>query len=82
VTFVVLRNGGYDGLRLFFAPLGVASAPGLDLPGLDAVQIARGYGVPAEAVTTGEELAAALSAVATAGGPRLLELAIRPRPLP
>src|SRR5262245_6859926 len=51
VTFVVLRNGGYEGLRGFLEPLGVKDAPGLDLPDLDAVQIAAGYGVPGEQIT-------------------------------
>jgi benzoylformate decarboxylase len=76
VTFIVLRNGGYEGLRSFLAPLGVAGAPGLDLPGLDAVQIAAGYGVPGERITTGEHLAAALGRAAVADGPRLLEVPI------
>lgn len=82
VTFLVLRNGGYEGLRSFLAPLGVSGAPGLDLPGLDAVQIARGYGVPAEQITTGEELAAALGDAAAVGGPRLLEVPIDPETRP
>jgi benzoylformate decarboxylase len=76
VTFLVLRNGGYQGLRLFLEPLGLTDAPGLDLPGLDAVQIAAGYGVPAEQVTTGAELAAALRGVTTDAGPRLFEVPI------
>jgi benzoylformate decarboxylase len=78
VTFLVLRNGGYQGLRLFLAPLGLKDAPGLDLPDLDAPQIARGYGVPAEQVTTGAELSAALRRATTADGPRLLEVPIDP----
>jgi benzoylformate decarboxylase len=78
VTFLVLRNGGYQGLRLFLEPLGLTDAPGLDLPGFDAMEIARGYGVPAEQITTGAELAAALRDATTAGGPRLLEVPIDP----
>jgi benzoylformate decarboxylase len=78
ITFLVLRNGGYEGLRSFLAQLGVAGVPGLDLPGLDAVQIACGYGLPAKQITTGEELAAAVADAATAGGPRLLEVPINP----
>ena len=76
VTFVVLRNEGYEGLRGFLAPLGVTDAPGLDLPGLDAVRIADGYGVPGLRIGTGDELAEALMQAATAGGPRLLEVPI------
>jgi benzoylformate decarboxylase len=79
VTFVVLRNGGYEGLRMFFGPLGIDKAPGMELPGLDAVQIAAGYGVPGERIGTGKELTAALSAAAKADGPRVLEVPIGQR---
>jgi benzoylformate decarboxylase len=78
VTFIVLRNGGYEGLRGFLAPLGLSGAPGLDLPGLDAVQIASGYGVPGTRISTGKELTAALDAAATGDGPRVLEVPIDP----
>jgi benzoylformate decarboxylase len=76
VTFVVLRNGGYGALRSFVAQLGVADAPGLDLPGLDAVQIAAGYGLPAERITSAEQLTAALACTSAQRGPRLLEVPI------
>jgi benzoylformate decarboxylase len=76
VTFVVLRNGGYEALRMFFGPLGITAAPGLDLPDLDGVQIAQGYGVPGERIATGEQLEAALRKAVTADGPRLLEVPI------
>jgi benzoylformate decarboxylase len=76
ITFVVLRNGGYGALRSFVTQLGVADAPGLDLPDLDAVQIAAGYGLPAQRITSGEELAAALACTASTRGPRLIEVPI------
>ncbi|MBQ0825972.1 benzoylformate decarboxylase [Streptomyces tagetis] len=74
VTFVVMRNGTYGALRGFVDQLGVENAPGLDLPGLDAVRTAQGYGLPARRITDGAELAAELAAVAPGRGPRLLEL--------
>ncbi|WP_308282621.1 thiamine pyrophosphate-dependent enzyme [Pseudonocardia nigra] len=76
VTFVVLRNGGYGALRSFVAQLGVADPPGLDLPGLDAVRIAEGYGMPATRIRDGAELAAALACTASTEGPRLLEVPV------
>jgi benzoylformate decarboxylase len=82
VTFVVLRNGGYGALRSFVAQLGVKGAPGLDLPGLDAVQIAAGYGLPAQRLTHVGELAAALAATSAAEGPRLLEVPITAETVP
>ncbi len=76
ITFLVLRNGGYGALRSFVTQLGVAEAPGLDLPDLEAVRIAAGYGLPAQHITSGEELVAALACTASAPGPRLLEIPI------
>jgi benzoylformate decarboxylase len=76
VTFLVLRNGGYGALRGFVSQLGVQNAPGLDLPDLDAVRIAEGYGVPACRVSGAHELRAALAAVTTARGPRLVEVPV------
>jgi benzoylformate decarboxylase len=76
VTFVVLRNGGYGALRSFVAQLGVEKAPGLDLPGMDAVQIAAGYGLPAQRIAGAGELAAALAGVSASAGPRLIEVPI------
>jgi benzoylformate decarboxylase len=76
VTFVVLRNNTYGALRSFVAQLGVADAPGLDLPGLDHVGIAAGYGVPGERITCAEELTIELARTAEQHGPRLLEVPI------
>ncbi|GAQ73364.1 benzoylformate decarboxylase [Streptomyces turgidiscabies] len=76
VTFLVLRNGGYGALRGFVGQLGITGAPGLDLPGLDAVSIALGYGIPAQRLTEAEEVAAALAATTAASGPRLLEIPV------
>jgi benzoylformate decarboxylase len=47
VTFVILRNGSYGALRWFAGLLGTPDVPGLDVPGIDFVPIAEGYGVPA-----------------------------------
>jgi benzoylformate decarboxylase len=76
ITFLVLRNGGYGALRSFVAQLGVTDPPGLDLPGLDAVRIAEGYGMPATRIGDGAELAAALGCTAATTGPRLLEVPV------
>lgn len=78
VTFVVLRNNGYGGLQRFVDALGVSGVPGLDLPGLDIVSIAAGYGLPAERVGTIAGLRAALAAMPD--GPLLLEVPITSGP--
>jgi benzoylformate decarboxylase len=48
--------------------------PGLDLPGLDHLALAAGYGVPATRPDTADELAGALREALAAGGPRLIEI--------
>jgi benzoylformate decarboxylase len=74
VTFLVLRNDEYMILKWFSGLEQVSGAPGLDLPGLDTAAVARGYGVPAEDVDGREHLTAALrEAVASGGGPRLIQ---------
>jgi benzoylformate decarboxylase len=83
ITFVVLRNGGYGALQSFLAQLGVEKAPGLDLPGMDAVTIAAGYGMAASRASTGAEVEAVLAATAAPASPRLVEvpIAAETRPL-
>jgi benzoylformate decarboxylase len=76
ITFVVLHNGGYGVLQSFLGQLGLEKAPGLELPGIDAVTIARGYGVAASRVASRAELVAALAETATAHSPRLIEVPI------
>ena len=47
VTFLVLRNSEYAILKWFSMVEQVEGAPGLDLPALSCVDVAKGYGVGA-----------------------------------
>jgi benzoylformate decarboxylase len=78
VTFVVLRNDSYGALKWFASHLGAGDLPGLDLPGIDAVTIARGYGMAAERAVTVDRLAALLEKAPARGGPLLVEVPIVP----
>jgi benzoylformate decarboxylase len=79
VTFLVLRNGEYSILKWFSSLEGVEGAPGLDLPALDVAATAASYGVPGVKVTGRDELHGALAeALGDAGGPRLVEVGVRP----
>ncbi|WP_119067162.1 benzoylformate decarboxylase [Rubrobacter indicoceani] len=60
VVFVIINNRGYSILKSFRDVLGLEGVPGLDVPGLDHVQIARGFGVEGEAVRSPGDLEAAL----------------------
>jgi benzoylformate decarboxylase len=75
VVIVILKNGTYGALRGFGKLLGTGETPGLDVPGIDFVRIAEGYGVPAASVNTADEFTAALKEAITATGPVVIEVA-------
>lgn len=85
VTTIVFANSSYAVLNLELDRVG-ADAPGpkaldmLDLtrPDLDFVSLSEGCGVPAERVTTGQQMAAALQHALAEPGPHLIE-AVVPR---
>ncbi len=74
VIFVILRNGTYGALRWFADVLKVGDVPGLDVPGIDFVSLAKGYGVRAAAVRTDEELKKGLVNALAAKEPWLIEV--------
>jgi benzoylformate decarboxylase len=61
VIFVVICNGNYSALKGFrdFTRVG-NNVPGIDIPGIDPVKIAQGYGMAARTVDRAEELEPAL----------------------
>ena len=74
VTFLVVRNSEYMILKWFSELERVSGAPGLELPGLDTAAVAQAYGVPAETVSSREQLTEALRrTIPAADGPRLIE---------
>ena len=60
LTVVVINNAGYGAMRSFSQVMQVRNVPGLDLPGIDFVQIAQGLGCDAVRVSKSSELAPAL----------------------
>jgi benzoylformate decarboxylase len=78
VTFLVLRNSEYAILKWFADVEQVSGAPGLDLPALDCVPVAEGYGVPSRRVGGRDELESALSDALGADGPSLVQVDVAP----
>jgi benzoylformate decarboxylase len=76
VTVLVLENREYAILKWFAARENTPKAPGLDLPPVDFCALAAGYGVPAESVSTAEELRAALERGRDSDGPRLVAVPV------
>ena len=75
VIFVIMRNGTYGALRWFAGVLKADGVPALDVPDIDFVSIATGYGVEAVRVDTDDGFAQAFAKALEAGRPSLIEVA-------
>ncbi|HXJ07828.1 MAG TPA: benzoylformate decarboxylase [Candidatus Acidoferrum sp.] len=75
VIFIVVRNGDYSALKSFcdFTQVG-RNVPGMDLPGIDIVKIAQGYGMAAQEVDQPGELESVLKEAFASPGPRLISV--------
>jgi len=78
LLIVVPRNDAYAILKSFAEREDAPGVPGLDLPGLDIVSIARGYGCAARQVEGADGLEEALRAGLAADGPTVLVVPIDP----
>jgi benzoylformate decarboxylase len=76
LTVVVINNAGYGAMRSFSEVMQVRNVPGLDLPGIDFVQIAQGLGCDAVRVTKASELAPALARGLAHDGVSLIEVMV------
>jgi benzoylformate decarboxylase len=77
VVFVILNNQTYGALQWYQGQLGVKDIPGLDLPGIDFVALAQGYGVNASRVATEDALTSTLRQALTGDSPYLIEVATK-----
>ena len=73
VIVIVLRNGDYSALKGFcdFTQVG-RNVHGMDIPGIDIVKIAEGYGMTGEDVDRAEDLEGALRRAFDSPEPRLI----------
>jgi len=76
LTVVVINNAGYGAMRSFSQVMQVRNVPGLDLPGIDFVQIALGLGCDAVRVTKSSQLAPALKRGLARDGSSLIEVIV------
>jgi benzoylformate decarboxylase len=77
VVIIVLRNGDYSALKAFcdFTQVG-RNVAGMDLPDIDMVKIAEGYGVKAREVDRPEDLEPALKDAFASQRPRLISVKV------
>jgi benzoylformate decarboxylase len=79
VLVVVIDNKGYSILKGFRDAVGIGdTVPGLDVPGLDFVRVAEGFGAGGETVKEADELPEALRRGLEAGRPYLLDVLVDP----
>jgi benzoylformate decarboxylase len=76
LTVVVINNSGYGAMRSFSQVMQVRNVPGLDLPDIDFVQIAKGMGCKAARVSQSSELAPALKRGLAHDGVSLIEVMV------
>ena len=76
VPFIIVNNEGYSILKGFRDAIGLEDVPGLDLPALDIVQIARGFGCEGETVEEPGDLGPALERATTSDGPYVLNVLV------
>ncbi|MGH3605702.1 MAG: thiamine pyrophosphate-dependent enzyme [Pseudonocardiaceae bacterium] len=79
LLIVIMRNEEYAILKSFALLEQAPGVPGLDLPGMDFVSIAKGYGCDATRVTDLDALKAAAAKAWTKDVPTVLEVPISPK---
>lgn len=78
ITVVIVDNARYAILDSAARFAGLEDIPGLELPGIDFVSLARSLGCTAERVTAPGDLADALSRALAGDRPRLLDVVVDP----
>ena len=76
LTVLVLNNGGYGALKALGRAIGIDQPPGVDLPGLDLVAVATGFGCEAGRVTEAGALPDVLRGALAHTGPVLVDIAV------
>lgn len=78
LVILALRNGEYGILKSFAVLEQTPGVPGLDIPGLDLVSLAKGFGCAAERISDLGVLKQRVAAAFNATGPTVFEVPINP----
>jgi benzoylformate decarboxylase len=79
ILIIVLRNAEYGILKSFAVLEDTPGVPGLDLPGIDIVSLAKGYGCDAARLDDLDAIKQAAAAAWTNSKPTVLEIPISPQ---
>ena len=78
ITFVIFNNREYAALKAFGQMLDTPDFTGVDLPGIDMLSIARGFGCEALRVEKGEDLAGVLTKAFASNKPVVIDVLVDP----
>lgn len=78
IVYVIPKNGEYAILKSFAVLEKTPNVPGLDIPGLDIVALAKGYGCYAVYAETAEQVKAACQEAFKRQGPTVIEVPVLP----
>lgn len=78
IVFIVPRNSEYGILKSFAILEETPNVPGLEIPGLDIVSLAKGYGCVGIRAETEEQIIAACKDAFSRKGPTVIEVPIQP----
>lgn len=76
VAIIILNNGRYAALDDFGKIFGMTDLPGLDIRGINFVNLANSQGVPATCVSDVDDLQGAIDSALQRNGPYLLEIGL------
>ena len=79
IVFVVFRNGEYSILKSFGQFEEAPGVPGLDLPGLDIVLVAKGFGLRSVQANTTDEIRDQVKLAVAADGPTVIVVDTTPQ---
>ena len=78
MVMVVLNNQGYGAMKSFSQFLGTSEPPGIRLPGISFLDVARGFGAAGVEVTQSSEIYPALRSALANDGPTVIDIHIDP----
>lgn len=79
IAFAVLVNGEYSVLKSFAHLENAPGVPGLDIPGLDIISLAKGFGCLAAQADTADEIADQITTALQADKPTVIVIPIQPQ---
>jgi benzoylformate decarboxylase len=78
MVMIVLNNHGYGAMKSFSKLLGNGEPPGIRLPGISYLDVARGFGAVGVEVTRSSDIYHALQTALQREGPTLIDIQIDP----